>query len=243
MKRIWATSDLHGMLEGLTEPECSPKGCDLAVIAGDLAPLGNFETWQDQVRWFISSGPKLREIFGSVPVALVPGNHDLWLKPEHLAEWNEGGKLFPFGETTGWHLLIDACWRINGITVHGSPWIPYINGGWAYEAPRADDGKFLTERFSSIPEGLDVLVTHTPPLVNHATLDVSTFHGGRTTRHFGSPELKDAIERAKPKLAISGHIHSGMKEPLLLGSTVLRNVSRVDEDYRIAYEPAVLEIQ
>lgn len=241
MKLIWATSDLHGMLEGLTEPKRSPKGCDLAVIAGDLAPLGNFETWRDQVRWFISSGPRLREIFGDVPVVLVPGNHDLWLKPEHLAEWNEGGKLFPFGDTTGWHLLIDAHWRINGITVHGSPWIPYINGGWAYEAPRADDGKFLAERFSKIPEGLDVLVTHTPPLVRHATLDVSTFRG-RTTRHFGSPELEAEIVRAKPKLAVFGHIHTGDHDALLLGSTLTKNVSRVNEEYEIAYEPAIIEL-
>lgn len=252
MKRIWATSDIHGNLSGIDAEVggVKPSDCDCAIIAGDIAPLMNFQTWADQVTWFIKEfNPAVKKIFRETPVAIVPGNHDLWLKPEHLREWNPGVDLddsaklsFHFRKTYGLWLLVDGGVDLNDIRVYGSPWVPYINGGWAYEAPKDHGGEFLSERFSRIPEHVDVLVTHTPPLVRHETIDVSTF-GGRTTRHFGSPELTSEIVRARPKLAVCGHIHSATKVPVILEcGTVVRNVCRVSEEYRIAYEPAILEI-
>ena len=38
--RIMATSDLHGNLEGL-----DPKGADVVVLAGDIAPLRGRGPW------------------------------------------------------------------------------------------------------------------------------------------------------------------------------------------------------
>lgn len=38
--RVFATSDMHGNLEGL-----DPSGCDIVVVAGDFAKLSGFGKW------------------------------------------------------------------------------------------------------------------------------------------------------------------------------------------------------
>ena len=51
--RIMATSDLHGNLEGL-----DPKGADVVVFAGDVAPLRGRGPWHinDQKKWIKERG-------------------------------------------------------------------------------------------------------------------------------------------------------------------------------------------
>ena len=60
--------------------------------------------------------------------------------------------------------------------------------------------------------------------------------------HFGSRALAATIARVKPKLAFCGHIHTGdhrvhdlVHENGLI--TKIYNVSRLNEDYDVAYEP------
>ena len=94
------------------------------------------------------------------------------------------------------------------------------------------------------PSGLDILLTHTPPKIRHKKIDVSIDHN---TPHFGSAELTDEILRARPRYALCGHIHTGDHTPLPLvgpdgGETVVRNVSRLDEDYEFRYEPYAFEV-
>ena len=50
--RIMATSDLHGNLEGL-----NPKGADVVVLAGDIAPLRGRGPWHinDQKKWITAT--------------------------------------------------------------------------------------------------------------------------------------------------------------------------------------------
>ena len=64
--------------------------------------------------------------------------------------------------------------------------------------------------------------------------------------HFGSLDLTDEIARKRPRFVFCGHIHTGDHVPVVLdhgeSSTTVYNVSRLDEDYEIAYEPLRLEI-
>jgi Icc-related predicted phosphoesterase len=53
-----------------------------------------------------------------------------------------------------------------------------------------------------IPENLDVLITHGPPF---GILD-QTAPG---EAHLGCEELRDAVERKKPRVHLFGHIHGG----------------------------------
>ena len=73
--RIMATSDLHGNLEGL-----DPKGADVVVLAGDIAPLKGRGPWHinDQKKWI---NKRFREWTSSYPgmqFVVIPGNHDFY---------------------------------------------------------------------------------------------------------------------------------------------------------------------
>ena len=59
--RLMATSDLHGNLEGL-----APKGADVVILAGDVAPLRGRGPWHinDQKKWI---NKKFREWTASYP--------------------------------------------------------------------------------------------------------------------------------------------------------------------------------
>ena len=95
-----------------------------------------------------------------------------------------------------------------------------------------------------IPMREDILLTHTPPRIRHKKIDVSI---ERNTPHLGSLELTDAILAREPRFVFCGHIHTGDHNPLVVtnhdgSETIAWNVSRLNEDYRICYEPFILEL-
>ena len=75
------------------------------------------------------------------------------------------------------------------------------HGGLAFNLPR---GQAILEKWNQIPEDVDILVTHGPPL-GHGDRLIS---GGRA----GCVELLSTIQkRVKPKFHIFGHIHEGTR--------------------------------
>lgn len=88
--------------------------------------------------------------------------------------------------------------EIYGLKIYGSPWQPEFLG-WAFNIPR---GVECLKKWEQIPDNVDILITHTPPL-GHGDLACS---GIRT----GCVELLTSIqERIKPKYHVFGHIHEG----------------------------------
>ncbi len=229
--KIYAVSDMHGQLEGL-----DPKNADLVLIAGDFALLErlDFIGLCNQVDWVRRTFCEWCASYPNTQFRMIPGNHDLFAQERQFLDeikWPENAKL-----------LIDAGDEVDGLRIYGTPWVPHINGVWAFEASPLGDG--LDHAFGAIPEGVDVLLTHSPPLIRHQKVDVSI---DNNSPHFGSVELKKALERTQPRYALCGHIHSGDHKPYVLkhecgSDTIVRNVSRLNEDYRIAYEPFVFEI-
>ena len=53
---------------------------------------------------------------------------------------------------------------------------------------------------------------------------------------------EDAILEKKPKYCFHGHLHSTNHEEELLGNTKVYNTSILNEDYKITYDPVILEI-
>ena len=229
--KIYSISDMHGQLEGL-----DPKGMDLVLISGDFARLErlDFIGVCNQVNWVQHKFCAWCANYPQTQFRLIPGNHDIFaqeLKMLDQIRWPGNVKM-----------LIDSEDEVGGLRIYGTPWIPHINGCWAFEAPL--NSSCLADRFSAIPEGLDILLTHTPPKVRHQKLDVSI---DTNSPHFGSEELTEALHRAQPRIALCGHIHSGDHKPYELvhtngAVTTIRNVSRLNEDYRIAYEPFIFEL-
>ena len=228
--KIFVTSDLHGNLEGL-----NPKDCDLILIAGDVAPMHGWsdQDLKDQVNWMNEVFVPWCEKYARSAIRLIPGNHDLFAeKPERLGEvkWADNAKM-----------LIDEEDRVANLRIYGSSWVPRINGRWAFET---GDAAVISEKFAAIPYKEDILLTHTPPRIRHKKIDVSI---DRNSPHLGSVHLLDALLARQPRFAFCGHIHSGDHVPIVLknhdgSETVVRNVSRLNEDYRIGYDPFVFEL-
>jgi predicted phosphohydrolase len=190
--------------------------CDLLLIAGDLCPLSDHG--DDAQRAFLE-GP-FSDWLVHAParaIAGIAGNHDL------IAE-REPALLAGLP----WSYLCDSEADLVGLRIWGSPFaVTY--GEWAFM--ESDDE--LERRFGAIPAGLDVLLVHGPPygILDHALRGVDT----------GSHALRRAIVRARPSLAIFGHIHEGRGE-VRLGSTRCLSVSLVDARYIPRHAPVEIEL-
>jgi hypothetical protein len=231
--RIVAVSDLHGFL-----PDISP--CDLLIVAGDVCPdrFGPFVAIQhphQQQAWFDRN---IRPWLAAAPAAhklLTWGNHD-WCgqacsfrsdSPAHAESTDlqiliDEGATVPRGDSAG-----------GSVSVWATPWSNTFMR-WAFMKRPHE----LAQIYAAIPVGVDVLVSHQPPLG----------HGDRTFNldsgrvdHVGSRELLDAIERVRPKVVICGHVHGGFGRYEYQGVPIF-NVSVVDEKYRLVNPPTVIEL-
>ncbi len=232
--RVVAISDQHGRLPDIPE-------CDILLIAGDICPTVNHSpsfqrSWLDtNFRSWLNNIPA-RHVVG------VAGNHDFLFheRPDQIPELR-------------WKYLKDDGCTIEGISIWGTPWQPWF-WDWAFNAPRNEkeneNEPFLTEKFSHIPVGTDIVVAHSPAYQVGATDLLIAQHGGN---HVGSRALRARMHIVKPKLLVYGHIHNGREfSPVQMswsdpssGSVVrngtVANVSVLDEDYRLRYAPMEFE--
>jgi Icc-related predicted phosphoesterase len=230
-----ATSDIHGCLEGIQEV-CSSRGVEILVIAGDIEPADIFTSkpyWFEHKFFHLVS--KL-----DCDVVAIPGNHDFYLSGKYAAIKRGECKHIP----KNFHLLVDEEVTIRGIRFYGTPWVPYIDGRWCFEGVDED----LSDRFSMMPTNVDVLITHSPPRLKYCEIDVSCDNSMERRRHFGSLSLKNVIEARAPRMVLCGHIHSGDHRCISITSGIdnspiyMWNVSRVNEQYNIAYKIKLLEL-
>lgn len=82
-------------------------------------------------------------------------------------------------------------------------------GAWSFDLTE-DEAR---DRLADCPEGA-VLVTHSPP---YGHVDESA------GLHLGSRAVREAIERARPRLVVCGHIHSNWEQESHLGETRIVN--------------------
>ena len=224
--RIRCLSDLHGRKEYL-----DPHGADILVVAGDIAPLRRLDTWakRAQCEWMAEDFRSIVAAHPGCEFVFTPGNHDFWgLEPA----MNPNSSFWPKNA----HLLLDSGCCVRGMTFWGSPIVPFIGSSrrWAFEC-----GDSVQRRvFSGMPDGLDFLVTHTPPALPGSDIDCEgVLIGSGRPLHFGSAPLAEAIAEKKPRRAVCGHIHSGSHEPVMFCKTLCLNVSVLDAAYRPAWKP------
>ncbi len=152
---------------------------DLLIHAGDFT--------------FFSKRPSMlrdfNEWLGSMPhryKLVVPGNHDFLLEePRNRSV------------ITNAVMLVDSGIKIQGIKIWGSPVTPLYGG--AFGLSDAADRK---RHWAKIPEDTDIVITHGPAF---GILDRNT----DSDIYQGCPELRDAIQRVRPRLHVFGHVHSG----------------------------------
>lgn len=215
MPCVYAAADLHGNLFDV------PSDCDVLLLAGDICPdfpgfgrrgHGIDRTGTRQSNWLEGAFDMwLRELFArGVKVVGTWGNHDFIQRVNPCV-------TIP--------MLVDDETEVRGIRVWGTPWVPNLPF-WAWHASK----RMLETRADTIPEGLDILMTHGPPFgAGDHVLGAG---------HVGDSPLRAAIKRAKPKVVICGHVHEGRGTHEVDGIPVY-NVAAVDECYEPYPNPFV----
>ncbi len=174
--RIVAVADTHTFEADLGEV---PTG-DVFVHAGDLLRGGELHELEAVAAW-IRALPHEHKI-------VIAGNHDFCFAhhPEEARAMLGPGVVY----------LEDAEHVIDGTRFWGSPWQPEFHD-WAFNLPR---GPALAAKWSLIPAGIDVLVTHGPPA------GVGD-RGPMGAARLGCADLREAVRRVRPALHVFGHIH------------------------------------
>lgn len=204
MLTIIAISDTHGV-----HPKNLPEA-DLLIHAGDWSSSGNHKETETFMTWLKQIKHKYSRI------VCIPGNHDIWIeKNESQAkQWFQDNDL---------DLLIDDYIETNGIKIYGTPWCPQF-GNWSY----MKDLEFRARKASFIPDDTNILVSHSPA---HGILDTLDNHGSEPGKKAGCYGILQAIERIKPTILISGHIHEGFGFKKH-GETSCFNVAALNSQYK-----------
>ncbi|KAF2746593.1 Metallo-dependent phosphatase [Sporormia fimetaria CBS 119925] len=198
--RIVCIADTHNNTPKL------PKG-DVLIHAGDLTNQGSYSELKKTVEWLEKADFEAKIV--------IAGNHDITLDAafyeEHKANWKWPAPQHPaackslFRDSTSITYLENEAAMVylespagpqTCFKVYGSPNTPRY-AAWAFQyAP--DEAPKIWE---AIPPDADIVVTHTPPR--------GYGDAERKGERAGCKALLQALNRVRPMLAVSGHIHEG----------------------------------
>ena len=203
-------SDTHGLHRDVVVPTG-----DILVHAGDFTRFGNVDDAIDFNDWLGELSHKHKIV--------VFGNHEQGSTRDWIPHLRE---TFPdFNADTATHaeraarLLSNALFicnetvEIDGVKVFGSDF--YWNM------------KSRNPHHDLIREDVDIVVVHNPP---------KGFNDGPES--FGCPSTRQRMEEVRPRLCVSGHIHSGGGGEVRVASGTLNdcifvNASVVEGDHRV----------
>lgn len=218
--KIVFISDTHNQHDQVKVPDG-----DILIHAGDATMLGRMNEIAAFGVWFRSL-PHKHKIF-------VAGNHDwMFAKNQMMARQLLNNGLIGGVRTPEIIYLEDSGTTVEGLKIYGSPWQPTFFD-WAFNLDR---GEAIRHKWDLIPEGLDILITHGPPINIH---DQIAAHLG--SEHLGCEELLAAVERVKPKMHVFGHIHGGYGQTKY-ENTHFINAANCNEQYKPVNEAIVVEL-
>jgi Icc-related predicted phosphoesterase len=203
-------SDTHTMHSKVVVPEG-----DVLVHAGDMALSGSVREVQSCLNWLNNQPHK--------HVIAIAGNHDWAFERPHMKSELELGRI---------HYLENSGITIDGKTFYGSPVQPEFCN-WAFNVAR---GPAIKRYWDAIPDVVDVLITHGPPM---GVLDYQHPKWGNAA--LGCEELRLRVDVVAPAIHVFGHIHGGYGTKIL-GKTQFFNASIVNEAYKVVNPPWVVEI-
>lgn len=183
--KIWHISDTHGC-HNLLDP---PTDADVIICSGDASnykdPYRNEFEMRNFLDWYASLNCKYK--------IYVAGNHDTSIEKRFILKEDFILKDIIY--------LEDDFVIIENLKIYGSPITPTF-GNWSFMKKREK----LFDYWKSIPDDIDVLITHGPP---KGILDLSYNKIGEL-EFCGDGSLRRHIfERLKNlKLNCFGHIHN-----------------------------------
>jgi hypothetical protein len=205
--RILLLSDTHGAHRQVEYPTA-----DVLIHAGDMTRGGTLAELA-AFNEFLATLPYARNI-------VIAGNRDFCCQRQPA----ESRRIL-----TRALYLEDQEISLEGLRVYGSPWQPPFLD-MAFNLPR---GVELRKKWECIPAGIDILVTHTPPL----GIGDLTLRGA----HVGCEELLPAVRRLHPRIHCFGHIHEAYGDWVADGIRYI-NASVMDAAMRVVNEPVLVDI-
>jgi Icc-related predicted phosphoesterase len=208
--RIVAVSDTHGLHRQLELPEA-----DMLIHCGDITMKGEWKIYNDFLNWIQDQKEKYKY------VVVICGNHDHFhqqfasmlssIDVVYLENWSK---------------------TIEGIKFHGCPNVSNLPR-WAF-----DDSKDPT-CWDRIPDDVEVLITHSPPV---DFLD--------EIWHYGSSKLRkrvDDLMDKKLKVNVFGHCHADGGKQMIIKNKEGRDVKFVnaascDVMYKLTNPPMMFDI-
>ncbi|KAI6229779.1 UPF0046 protein C25E10.12 [Aphelenchoides fujianensis] len=226
--RFVCISDTHGKLGEMVGE--IPDG-DVLIHAGDFTNYGDVMEVID-----------FNAAMGTLPhkvKLVIAGNHELGFEDGEEMTVQQLAGLNMLGINKGYELLTNCVYlcdrqiEVFGLKVYGSPWHPMP--GYSFYRAR---GAALLQKWNNIPNKLDVLITHTPPL-GHGDYNKWTKCDGVLA---GCAELLNTVEyRVKPKYHVFGHIHD-RHGATTNGKTKFVNASICDHKLNTIYPPIIFDL-
>ncbi|KAF0234948.1 MAG: hypothetical protein FD177_511 [Desulfovibrionaceae bacterium] len=188
-----AFGDIHGHVKRLADIQELP-GAAGVIITGDLTNRGGVTEAARVVEAVAAINPRVMAQIGNMDYEPV----QVWLDESGRGIHAQAVELAP------------------GLGLMGVGWSSPTPFGTPSEAPDGQLAEWLDETYEKAREFKHlILVSHTPPL--NTTTDAI----GPGT-HVGSQAVRAFIERVKPELCITGHIHEARGTDLI-GETLVIN--------------------
>ena len=227
--KICAFSDMHGQYDFKIEP------CDIVLICGDIVPL---EIQKNDIKceeWLKAFFIPWCNNLPCEKVVFIGGNHDfiVYRHPELIRDiLKEQDKI----------VFLDCeSYEYKGKTIYGTPLCKKFYS-WAFMNLTLDEQQELYERHLKIVGKIDILMSHDCPYgISDILLQKDCWWADGT--HIGNTALRWLVDAAKPSLVVEGHLHSCEHEKTMHGDTAVYNVSLLNEDYKMVYEPLYIEIE
>ncbi len=228
--KIVAMSDLHGDLLRVN----TFKECEVVFICGDFSPLNIQADDKKMKKWLVEVFKPWCEALPCDKVFFIAGNHD-WIS---LRNQEFMKSVFPRDEKVSYlcqDLAIYTSREGKDYTIFGTPYCHQF-GNWAF----MEEDEELTKLYMSIPNDLDILLSHDQPYgYGDILLQNTAWNDGS---HIGNKSLLEAIFIRQPKYMFCGHLHSTTHECVEIVQTKRYNVSLKDEYYDMVYEPLYLDV-
>lgn len=227
-------SDLHGEL-----PEAHDVA-ELTLICGDIVPLRMQRNIPQSKKWIKTEFLYWILNWPSEKILFIGGNHDFVFD----GHWNGSDTTELYFRSDGKLEYLPGDYPKHYIDNEGKEYkifgTPYchIFGNWAFM--REDET--LRELYKSIPEGCDIVISHDAADINNLGLVPPNVWHPSSSVNAGNKVLAEAIKLTKPKYYFCGHIHEGNHRVTEIDGTTMANVSLLNDQYEMVYEPLYLDI-